>query len=295
MKTLVCIIGQIRIPNLTWDRFKKYVLDELGADLALCLHDGGQTDRDNPYHKNAKYFFEYKNIGCWAKSYDAMNPGWRDLVTIPGDWIGDIKEPIERKGTGGVLTFLRWWLYQNLEKIEKYDRVIVTRSDWFWTAPHPTLDNDHIWLPNAEFHGGLCDRHLVIPSKYLKEALTFGQMENHIATGNNMIQLLNQRLREGWGHFMYNEETFMFVRYMERGLLPHVGFFPLTMFLASDTVGVDHPQFNIKIRYPDELESSRETVTWPFRLEHRYISRHGMFCGRVTSSSGDQVSSRPPP
>jgi hypothetical protein len=280
MKTLVCVIGQIRIPELTWDRFKNYVLDELEADLALCLHDGGQTDRDNPYHKNAKYVFEYKNTGCWAKSYDAMNPGWRDLVSIPGDWIGNVKEPIERKGTGGVLTFLRWWLYQNLEKIEKYDRVVVTRSDWFWTAPHPTLDNDHIWIPNAEFHGGLCDRHLVIPSKYLKDALTFGQMENHIATGNNMIQLLNQRLCEGWGHFMYNVESFMYLRFMELGLLPHVGFFPLTMFLASDTLGTDHPQFNIKIRYPDELESSRETVTWPFRLEHTYISRHGMFCGR---------------
>lgn len=295
MKTLVCVIGQIRIPNLTWDRFKKYVLDELVADLALCIHDGGQTDRENPYYKNAKYVFEYKNIGCWAKSYDTMNTGWRDLVSIPGDWIGDIKEPIERKGSGGVLTFLRWFLYQNLEKIEKYDRVIVTRSDWFWTEPHPTLDNDHIWIPNAEFHGGLCDRHFVIPSKYLKDALTFGQMENHIVTGNNMIRLLNQRLCEGWGHFMYNEETFMFVRYMERGLLPHVGFFPLKMFLASDTVGVEHPQFNVKIRYPDELESSQETVTWPFRLEHTHMSRHGMFCGRVTSSSGDQVSSRPPP
>ena len=288
MKTLVCIVGQIRIPHLTWERFKKYVLDELNADLALCIHDDGNTDRDNPYFKNAKYIFEYtETTGCWSKAYDTMNPGWRQLVNIPGDWIGNIKEPIERKGSGGILTFLRWFLYQNILKMnEQYDRVVVTRSDWFWLASHPQLDNDHIWIPNAEFHGGLCDRHFVIPSKYVKDVLTFGQMEIPVTTGNNMVQLLNQRLREGWGHFMYNEETFMYLRFMERGLIRHVGFFPLKMFIASDTLGVDHPQFNIKIRYPDELESSQEVVTWPFRLEHTYISRHGMFCGKVHSHVG---------
>lgn len=283
MKTLVCLIGQIRIPHLTWERFKKYVLDELNADLALCIHDDGKTKRDNPYFENAKYIFEYtETTGCWSKAYDTMNPGWRQLVDIPGDWIGNIKEPIERKGSGGILTFLRWFLYQNIAKInEQYDRIVMTRSDWFWLEPHPQLDNDHIWIPNAEFHGGLCDRHFVIPAKYVKDVLTFGQMANPVVTGNNMVQLLNQRVREGWGHFMYNEETFMFLRFMERGLIEHVGLFPLKMFLASDTIGIDHPQFNIKIRYPDELESSQEVVTWPFRLEHTYISRNGMFCGRA--------------
>ena len=282
MKTLVCIIGQIRIPNLTWDRFKKYVLDEFDADLALCIHDSGNTDRENPYHKNAKYVFEcHETSPCWSKRFDEMNPGWRDLVSIPGDWIGAVKEPIERKGSGGILIFLRWFLYQNLMKTgETWDRIILTRSDYFWTAPHPALDNDHIWIPNAEFHGGLCDRHSVIPAKYLKDALTLGHMENHIVTGNNMVQLLNHRLREGWGGFMYNVECFIYLRFLEMDMLKNVGFFPMNMFLIDETSVHIHPEFKVRLRYPSELEASREIVTWPFHIEHNYLNR-GSFVGRV--------------
>ena len=36
-KTLVCIIAQTRSHEVTWDNFKKNVLDELHADLALCI------------------------------------------------------------------------------------------------------------------------------------------------------------------------------------------------------------------------------------------------------------------
>jgi len=278
MKTTVCVIGQARMAEVTWDRFKKYVLDELNADLVLCVHVDDSTDRENPYFKNAKRVIEYRETtGCWSKAYDAMNPAWRSLVEIPGDWIGNIKDPVERKGSGGVLIFLRWFLYQNMQDFG--DRLVVTRADYFWTAPHPTLDNDHIWLVNAEFHGGIPDRHYVIPAKHIKDVLTIGQMENPVATGNHMIQLMNQRLQEGWGHFMYNEESFTFLRYIERGILEKVGFFPMCMFLVDNTSHTIHPEFGVRIRYPTELVSSRDTVTWPFSLEHTYI-QNGNFVGR---------------
>lgn len=285
MKTLVCIIGQIRIPELTWDAFKVNVLDELGADLALAIHDDGLTNRDNEYFKNAKYVFEYKNTsGCWASAFDQMNPGWRSLVDIPGDWIAPVKEPIERKGSGGVLAFIRWWLYQNIEKlVTNYDRVIVTRSDYMWTSPHPTLDNEHIWLPNGEFHGGLPDRYFAFPVRLAKEVLTVGSMEDVNITGRNLRIMRDQRLREGHGHFLYNDEGFIFVRFIERGLIESLGFFQMNMFLASDTRGNPHPSYGVRVVYPDELATTEPKVTWPFYIEHRHVSQNGMFNGRLVA------------
>ena len=268
----------MRMAEVTWDRFKKYVLDQLGADLVLCIHTDDSTDRNNPYFKNAKKVFEYRETtGCWAKAFDMMNPKWRHLTCVPGDWIGPVKEPIERKGSGGILIFLRWFLHQNMQDFG--DRLVITRSDYFWTAPHPSLDNEHIWLLNGEFHGGLSDRHSVIPAKYVKEVLTIGYMENHEVTGNNMINLLNHRLREGWGHFMYNVESFTFLRFIELDLLNKVGLFPMTMFIVNDTADYIHPEYKVRVKYPNEIESSRDFVTWPFLIEHTYI-HGGQFVGR---------------
>ena len=43
-KTLVCIIAQTRGYEVTWKNFKKNVLDELNADLAVCI---GTTKKYN--------------------------------------------------------------------------------------------------------------------------------------------------------------------------------------------------------------------------------------------------------
>ena len=51
MKIVVCVLGQLRHPELTWPGFKKFVLDELGADLITC---GPDSYEDNDYTRNAK-------------------------------------------------------------------------------------------------------------------------------------------------------------------------------------------------------------------------------------------------
>jgi hypothetical protein len=277
MKTLVCVIGQIRVPEITWKNFKRCVLDVFDADLAVCLNN---SDKDNKFVSSAKYVFDYKNTsGCWASSFDKMNPGWRKLIDIPGDWISPIKEPIERKLTGGLLIFMRWFLYQNIKDImTNYDRIIVTRSDYYWTELHPVLDNEHIWLPNGEFHGGLPDRHFVFPTKFAKAVLTIGEMENIEQTGDTMRRFYSQMRMP----FLFNEEGFQYVRYVERGLIEHLGFFPFCMFLTSTTRGVPHPTLpGLRVVYPDELESGTEIIVWPFKIDHHHISKNGMFSGKL--------------
>jgi len=280
MKTLVCVIGQIRVPEITWKNFKRCVLDVFDADLALCIHDNGHTDRQNSYYLNAKYIFEHENTsGCWAKDFDQMNPGWRKLTHIPGDWIAPISEPVERKaGHGGILIFMRWFLYQNIKNLD-YDRIIVTRSDFYWTGTHPVLDNEHIWLPNGEFHGGVTDRHIVFPMKMAKDVLSIG-----VGVSDDFLLKIYNELSLP---FLFNIEGFQYARFVERGLIEHLGFFPFCMFLTSTTRGYPHPTLpDILVVYPDELGVNGETeiIVWPFKIDHHHISSNDMCSGKLFKS-----------
>ena len=58
-KTLVVILAQTRAHELTFDSFKKNVIDELNADLCVCIGVKNDYDYDNPYYKLAKYRFLY--------------------------------------------------------------------------------------------------------------------------------------------------------------------------------------------------------------------------------------------
>jgi len=58
-KTLVIILSETRASELTFDIFKKNVLDELNADLCLCIGVKPDYDYNNPFYKLAKYKFTY--------------------------------------------------------------------------------------------------------------------------------------------------------------------------------------------------------------------------------------------
>ena len=57
-KTLVCIIAQTRSHEVTWDKFEKNVLNELNADLALCIGVTGNYNFNNPFWKKEYLKFE---------------------------------------------------------------------------------------------------------------------------------------------------------------------------------------------------------------------------------------------
>jgi hypothetical protein len=58
-KTLVIVLSETRAHELTFDNFKKNVIDELNADLCLCIGVKTDYDYDNPFYKLAKYHFLY--------------------------------------------------------------------------------------------------------------------------------------------------------------------------------------------------------------------------------------------
>lgn len=101
---------------------------------------------------------------------------WRRFLKIKDQFMGGIKDAEnEHPGSAGILIFFRWFLLKKLKEtniINKYDRFIITRSDYIWRLEHPSislLSNDKIWVPNCETYEGITDRHTVIPQKYMEQ------------------------------------------------------------------------------------------------------------------------------
>ena len=53
-KPLVVVLGETRAHELTYDSFKKNVIDELNADLCVCIGVKPDYDYDNPFYTSAK-------------------------------------------------------------------------------------------------------------------------------------------------------------------------------------------------------------------------------------------------
>jgi hypothetical protein len=266
-KTLVIVLSETRESGLTFDNFKKNVIDQLNADLCLCIGVKPNYDYNNPFYKLAKYKFTYDEPEDFASAFDyAYNDiirnhpryeiftifnstisiesieyrrklekklyeimsfvekshidsnefvyqskkiqyqsstnelwenelstiennlnnfvheddviifkkhlNWREFLKIKNQFLGGIKDKYnQHPGSAGILIFFRWFLLKQLiesDLINKYDRFIITRSDYIYQLPHPKLelmDNKYIWIPDSEHYGGITDRHAVLSKK----------------------------------------------------------------------------------------------------------------------------------
>ena len=195
IKTLVCILGQTRAQDITWKNFNKYVLKSLNADLALCVAE--KKSYKNQMYKNAKFIWKYKDTKDYSKHFNNAQkiliksknlnekPNWKKLIKIKHFWLARIKGTSKIKnnkgiysgGTGALLIYNRWFLLQKILKnklLKKYDRFIITRSDFVWNIHHPRMENlspEYIWIPNGEKYGGYTDRHAVLSKKNLYDYL----------------------------------------------------------------------------------------------------------------------------
>lgn len=256
MRTLVCLLGQARFPELTLEPLKKWVLDPFKADLILC----GNIEPNNQFRQIAKYVFSPEDSSDLSL-----------LDRLPGHLGAS-----QGNGNCGRLTLhLRNDLWNSLVKHgldKEYDVYIISRSDILWKGFHPVLDKDYIWCVNGEFHLGLCDRHMVVPKRFLKDVITIAQIEDPEKTFKIFEEKFREGLEKGYANCLFNLESFIYCRFKERGLLEHTGLSPFPMYL-SDAAG--------KPRIPEELESDTETLTWPYTIIHNHLSKRGMFTGRA--------------
>ena len=169
--TLVILYGEFRGNDVSWQNMVDNLIKPYDADLALCI---GQRQKDvfpvNPLTEVAKYIWTFEEPKQW---WDYVKEFFKNEQI---QWWKKIF-PYGLQGGGstrGIIPIIfQHYVYHNyLNILEKYDRIIFTRTDMYFVRPYPILSNNHVWIPNGEDHGGLYDRLIIFPSKYAKECLT---------------------------------------------------------------------------------------------------------------------------
>ena len=264
MRVLTCVMCSTRSWQVTWDSFKRHLLDVTGSDLCLSVGSNGSSAND-PFVSAAKYRFVYPEPSDYGHAFDAacamegVKPNWRQLLRIKDIWLGGIDDDKYKQISGSSIPiFYRWWLVKNLQLygvLDKYDWFILTRSDNFFEFSHVRpheLDPDYIYMPESEDYGGFQDRHIVVSRKFVVEALDLATHMIHrpddVFDGLYPIQPVN----------IEKYQKFVFDR---MGLSDRVVRFPRMMYLVKGpedksrwSHGVFEPRCNKIIKYHPEFE-----------------------------------------
>ena len=269
-KVLVAVAGTTRAWELCWDGFASNVLDELGADLALCT--GDRDPRPNPFYERAKYAWSFEQPDDWADVYDRVvgDPSWRALLR-PGDHLlGGVRSTEHpQPAVGALVIYMRWLLKQYLVRsglIAKYDWLILTRSDFLWELPHPRLrhlSERRVYTFDGEHYGGISLRHLVAPRRHAERLLSL--YDPVFTEPEQLRRRLDRRCTvEGWPFL--NLEQFHAARLKELGFWRRLRFLPYIPYtvrapggLTGWSVGEFDDRLGFYVKYPAERERSEIT------------------------------------
>ena len=274
MKTLVVILGETRASELTFDNIKKNVIDELNADLCLCIGVTKNYNYNNKFYKLSKYRFLYNEPDDYGTAFDfayqeickknkCFYPHWRKFLDIKDQFLGGIKDELnghhkkaelfcdfgvkntmhisrEHPGSAGILIFFRWFLLQKILEnnlLQLYDRFIITRSDYIWLLPHPKIElllDFNIWIPNCEDYGGVTDRHVILSKTNIISYLNI--LEKFITKSNEYYDKL--KIKNNWNL----EKIIKFHLYQEESF-HKVQFFPYVMYTVRPINGTTRWSF----------------------------------------------------
>ena len=123
---------------------------------------------------------------------------------------------------------IRWFLTQELirnKMTERYDRFVITRSDHYYLCRHDLseLDPQYMWLPVGQDHGGLTDRHLVVNSTLVLDALNIlPPLLEHPEDYSKLLEKISG-----------NPERLIWRRWLRMKLLRYVKRFDRMMFTCA--------------------------------------------------------------
>jgi len=379
-KTLIIILSETRASELTFDNFKKNVIDELNGDLCVCIGIKPDYDYNNPFYQLAKYKFLYNepndfgdafeyayniisqikpkyeclnnvnalygklktpqtssdNITYYGNNENIINFNdfndeevivhtkdfsddlwknqvygikksdnynlvsqknvitykkhlyWREFLKVKDQFLGGIKDSKEEHpGSAGILIFFRWFLLKNLidnDLINKYDRFIITRSDYIYKLPHPKIEqmNENcIWIPDSEHCAGYTDRHVILSKNNIESYLNI--LNNLVLRSNNYF--MKMKIKSNW-----NLEQLIKFHLEQNNVLHLVKEFPYVMYAVRNINGStrwSQGKFSNKLGYyikyqseydkssyyKDEFEKSRLTID-EFYKKYIYIRKN---------------------
>jgi hypothetical protein len=228
-KTLVIVIGSLRGGEPSWKSMYQHLLDENGADLALMI--GNVSSSESSMYQRAKYVWTFPEYEDWSDAIDEIDESqaWRTtLLPHVLKRAGTLGGADGRPGSGAIIYMARYWVSQKLQQLNlthRYERFVLTRSDYFYTCRQDLskLDPRYMWVPAGEDYGsGITDRHLVCNGGHILKALAVLPPFVQYPT-----RMFKNRLNA-------NPESFLKVAWTVQSLWPHqIRRFPRTMFVAA--------------------------------------------------------------
>jgi hypothetical protein len=186
---------------------------------------------------------------------------WREFLKVKDQFLGGINDSDnQHPGSAGILIFFRWFLLNNLIDnglINKYERFIITRSDFMYQLPHPKVEhmNDNcIWIPDCEHYRGYTDRHVVLSKNNIESYLNI--LNNFVVKSNDYF--MKMKNRGNW-----NLEQLIKFHFEQNNVLYLVREFPYIMYSVRNINGTTRWQhgtysneLGYYIKYQAEYEKS---------------------------------------
>lgn len=258
--TLVIILAETRACRSTFDLFEKNLSSVFQADLALCVADNEREDKGNRFYQKAKYVWQSREYVDWGEGLEYLienhHPDWRKLLQIQKQWLGGIRGEHAQPGSAGILLYFRAFLRKSLLEsgvLDKYERFIVTRSDFMYQTPHvppSLLDNQYIWIPNGEQYGGYTDRHMLCPATKILQTLSVADI---LARDPELV------IGEMKHIHRWNLEKYLKFHMKKSGLENSIRTFPYTMYAVREpgghtswSEGTFDPALKVYIKYGTE-------------------------------------------
>lgn len=269
-KCLVVILSETRAFDLTFQSFVDHLLRPLDADLALCVAENDAEQIDNPFYQHATYIWTYPEPKDWSTALDyaqdcdsIVGQDWRQLFAIHGNFLGGLHDQNGRvAGSGGISMFFRWYLKRCLLKesgvLDRYERYVVTRSDFMYLVPHyplSRLDPAHLWLPLGEDYHGYTDRHIIADRDTILPAISL--LDPILRTPGELYAELKDR--QDYLSF----EGYIGYAFRRAGLTASMRRYPYTMYAVrhqdgrtSWSQGIYNQKLGYCIKYKPEYISS---------------------------------------
>lgn len=222
-------------------------------DDEIIIHENNLND---DYWRNKVYGIKKTNNSSLISQTNVTtykkHLHWSEFLKINGSFLAGIKNSEnEQYGCGSKEIFLKWFLLQKLienELLNKYDRFIITRSDFVYQLPHPKMEymnDNYIWFPNSEHYGGYTDKHVVLSKKHV---------ENYLNILINLITRSNEYFLKMKQTNYWNLQKIIHLQLQQNNMLQFVKEFPYIMYSIKECIV--GPVVDFDIIHPSEYEKS---------------------------------------
>ena len=249
-ETLILLTGSPRGGSSTWKSLIKYVKAPLSADLALLY--GDKFKMPEYLLEHATFDWKFKEPVNWRNFYeDNFNNNNALNFLIKGEKYGMAGGIDNYTGSGAIVSGFKIIVHNNyLNYLLNYKYLIHSRFDQFYIDYHPKFLGQKIWIPEGEDYFGICDRHAIIPNKFIDKYFSIGKYLDRKESFNEMK---NKEISP--------ESVFLeHLRYQNLGdSIERVNRFQFTSATTSDSTRWRKAIYklyfskNIMIKYPDEF------------------------------------------